>query len=161
MKNLMKILIAYCLFAYGTELLGQQTVPASGGDASGSGGSISFTIGQLIYTTDIASIGSISKGVQQPFDFITLGTDDFDGINLQCIVYPNPTSDFIKLKMDNYDSDKLVFELYDLTGKLLQTQKITEKETLISMRDFLPSFYFLKVTENNNVLKTFKIIKNQ
>lgn len=42
----------------------QQVQPASGGNASGSGGSASFTIGQIFYTTPTGASGSSDQGIQ-------------------------------------------------------------------------------------------------
>ena len=39
------------------ELHAQESVPATGGDGSGSGGSTSYTIGQVVYTTNTGGNG--------------------------------------------------------------------------------------------------------
>jgi hypothetical protein len=43
----------------------QHTQPASGSNASGSGGSVSYTIGQVFYTPMTAASGSTDQGIQQ------------------------------------------------------------------------------------------------
>lgn len=50
-------------------LQAQQVVTTSGGNASGSGGSVSYTIGQIVYTTNTNSNGSVAKGVQNHIRF--------------------------------------------------------------------------------------------
>jgi hypothetical protein len=47
----------------------QEAIPVSAGAAAGAGGSISYTVGQVFYTTYTASTGSVSQGVQHPFEF--------------------------------------------------------------------------------------------
>lgn len=47
-----------------------------------------------------------------------------------------------------------------MQGKLLQSEKITGKQTSIVMSNLVPATYFVKVTEGNKEVKTFKIIKN-
>ena len=42
----------------------QETIPASGGAAIGSGGTSSYSVGQLVYTTNTGS-GTVTQGVQQ------------------------------------------------------------------------------------------------
>ena len=44
----------------------QETIPASGGDAKGSGGSVSYSVGQLFYRIYPGTNGSVAEGVQQP-----------------------------------------------------------------------------------------------
>jgi len=138
----------------------QQSLNAAGGDATGSNGKISYTIGQIDYVSATGSNGSVSQGVQQPFEIFTLGTDDFPNIILQAIVYPNPTSSNINLIIENYSIDNLHYNLYDIQGRSIANQKITQQETNITMENLQNANYFLQVFDNNKTLKTFKIIKN-
>jgi hypothetical protein len=138
----------------------QQSLNAAGGDATGSNGKISYTIGQIDYVSATGSNGSVSQGVQQPFEIFTLGTDDFPNIILQAIVYPNPTSSNINLIIENYSIDNLHYNLYDIQGRSIANQKITQQGTNITMENLQSANYFLQVFDNNKTLKTFKIIKN-
>jgi len=142
-------------------LQAQQVVTTSGGNASGSGGSASYSVGQVVYTTNGNSNGSVAQGVQQPYEiFIVTGIEEAKGISLEIMVYPNPATDFIKLKIENYDVQNLRYQLYDINARLLQDNKIVGNETDIVMSNYVSATYFLKVTDNNKVVKTFKIIKN-
>ena len=139
----------------------QTAIPASGGNATGSGGSISYTIGQIVYTTVSNSNGSVAQGVQQPFEISEItGVEEAKNITLQCFAYPNPTADYLTLNVKDYSFSTLKFQLYDINGKLLETQKVESNETTIDLKNLVPAIYFLKVTDNNRELKTFKIIKN-
>jgi hypothetical protein len=46
----------------------QNTIPAAGGNAKGSGGSASFTVGQIFYTKLSGTNGSVVQGIQQPHE---------------------------------------------------------------------------------------------
>ncbi len=81
-------------------------------------------------------------------------------ISLEIMVYPNPTTEFITLKIETYEVLNLRYQLNDIKGSLLQDNKIEGNETSIVMSSLLPATYFLKVTDNKKVVKTFKIIKN-
>lgn len=137
---------------------GQQAVLSSGGNATGIGGQSSYSIGQVAYVGSIGSGGSIAQGVQQPFEVFLLGTDDFPEIKL-LMVFPNPTSGEIKLQTGGYASEYLQYELFDLNGRKIATQKITQTETQIHLENWASSLYFLKVLDREKLLKTFKIIK--
>ena len=92
-----KMTLVACLLL-GTQLIyAQQSIPASGADASGSGGSSSYSVGQLVYTTNTGS-GSVSQGVQQVFEFQTLSNPELTTVKLSAVTYPNPTSDYVILK---------------------------------------------------------------
>ncbi|MBK6984779.1 MAG: T9SS type A sorting domain-containing protein [Bacteroidetes bacterium] len=75
-------------------------------------------------------------------------------------MYPNPTKDFLKLKLENYKSENLTYHLYQLDGKIIETKKIENLDVTISMEHLASGIYFLKITELNKDIKTFKIIKN-
>jgi len=144
-----------------SSIYSQVAIPATGGNGSGSGGTVSYTVGQVAYVTSTGSNGSVAPGVQQPYEISmvtsTVGTDE---IQLGYSVFPNPSSDYVQLKIENYAFEKLNYQLIDLSGKLLETGAVKESETRISMKTFAHSTYFLKISDNKKVLKTFKIVKN-
>lgn len=142
-------------------LQAQEAIPATGGNASGSGGSASYSVGQVVYTTNTGTNGSVAQGVQQPYEISVIsGIEQAKGINLICSAYPNPTTDFLTLNVENYDNENLSYQLFDISGKLLENKKLTSNETRIDMNNRVPAIYFLKVMDNQIEVKTFKIIKN-
>jgi len=144
-----------------TGLQAQESVNATGGDALGSGGSASYSVGQVVYTTNTGTSGSVAQGVQQPYEIsVVTAIEEAKGINLSVTAYPNPTTDYLTLLIDELEISNLSYQLYDMNGKLLQSQKITGNQTSIVMSNLVPATYFLKVTDNQKEVKTFKIIKN-
>jgi hypothetical protein len=144
-----------------TALQAEEAIPATGGNASGSGGSASYSVGQLVYTTNTGTNGSVAQGVQQPFEISSVtGIEEAKGITLQCSVYPNPTTDFMTLKIENFSLSTLTFQLFDLNGRLLENKKIVSNQTNIDMSNRNATAYFLKVFQSNKEVKTFKIVKN-
>ncbi len=142
-------------------LQAQESINATGGNAAGSGGSASYSVGQVVYTTNTGTNGSVAQGVQQPFEIsVVIGIEEANGITLQCSAYPNPTTDFLTLKVENSDNKTLLYQLFDMAGKLLQSERITGNQTSIVMSNLVPATYFVKVIQNQEELKTFKIIKN-
>jgi hypothetical protein len=140
---------------------GQNAIPASGGNATGSGGSVSYSVGQVVYTTNFGTNGSVAQGVQQPYEIsIVIGLEEAKEINLMVSAYPNPTKEFLNLKVENYNVENLSYQLFDIQGKLLESKKIESKETTIVTSNLAPATYFLKVIESNREIKTFKIVKN-
>ena len=146
-----------------TGLQAQESVNATGGNASGSGGTVSYSVGQVVYTTNIGTNGSVAQGVQQPFEIsVVLAIEEAKGINLTVSAYPNPTTDYLTLEVDastTLSIQSMAYQLYDMQGKLLQNEKITSNQASIVMSNLVPATYFVKVTESNKEVKTFKIIK--
>jgi len=161
MKKFNIAIVVFLLFGFETTFQAQNSIPTSGGNASGSGGSVSYSIGQVVYTTNTSiTYGSVAQGVQQPFEIsVITGTEEAKDITLVCSVYPNPASDFLTLETENYDNKSLSYKLFDNNGKLLESNKVTSNETIILIANLLPNLYFLKVIDNGKEIKTFKIIK--
>ena len=147
-----------------TYIQGQEahaSVNATGGNANSPNGSVSYSVGQVFYTTAFSTNGSISEGVQQPFEISVLsGLEDVSGIDLFYSVYPNPTSGKLTLKIEKIEPNQFAYQLFDINGKLLINDRLKESETHIEMTKFVLSTYFLKVTKDNKEVKLFKIIKN-
>ena len=155
-----KLLLAVLFGFFIQNIQAQKDVVVSGGNATGSGGTVSYSVGQVAYTNATGSGGTVTQGVQQPFEIVTLGTDNFPEITLSMTVYPNPTTSIVNLKVDNFNFENLQINLSDITGKLLQSQKISNQETQIQMESLPQAIYLLNVQDNNKTIKTFKIIKN-
>lgn len=147
-----------------TGLQAQNAVLPSGGTASGSGGSMSFSIGQLVYTTNNGGNGSMAQGVQQPYEIsVVIGVEEANGIRLSVSVYPNPTEDFLYLTVDADDRinvESLSYLLYETNGKKIVRKDLEGDITRVEMTHLQPATYFLQVMKNSKEVKTFKIIKN-
>lgn len=137
----------------------QETIPSTGGNASGTGGATSYTIGQLVYTTNISTTGSVSQGVQQAFEFQTLSNPGLLAAQLTAVTYPNPTTDFIVLKITDTMLENLQYTLFDINGKTIDSNPVKTSSTEIPMKNLSIGMYLLKLTKKNKPLKTFKIIK--
>ncbi|MBL4861748.1 MAG: T9SS type A sorting domain-containing protein [Crocinitomicaceae bacterium] len=138
----------------------QEAVPTTGGDATGPGGSSSYSVGQVVYTTYTGTNGSVAQGVQQPYEIYTAVGLEVTEINLDLVAYPNPTSDALTLIIGKYDNEKLTYQLVDLNGKLLTNGQVVNQTTTINMQDYPVSTYLMQIQENNTLLKTFRIVKN-
>ena len=152
------LILCCCSFCF---LQGQETIPATGGNANSNGGSVSYTVGQILYSTISGTNGTVAQGVQQPYEIsVATAIENTNAIKLEFIVYPNPTRGVVKLVFESSYNKKMRFRLYDIDGILLQDKKVESRETEISMENLSSSIYFLKVIINNKEVKAFKIVKN-
>lgn len=150
-----------CLFAMRlTGALAQSSVHSTGGDASGGGGTASYTVGQAVFTAIDQSGGSVIQGVQQPYEIFSVGTASPPGLRLQCTVRPNPTATDVSLTTDPALWGPLTLMLFDANGRLLLQQQTSGSETLIPMAGLPAAVYFLKVSDDRHEIQSFKIIKN-
>lgn len=137
----------------------QQAFPSSGGEAAGPGGTVSYSTGQIVYTTMSSSGDTVSEGVQQPYEISVLGTDKFTSISLSAIVYPNPTVSSVSLKIEFADMPGLRYKLFDFNGRLIAAGDITNTTTIIAMENLSDATYILNVYTEMYRLKSFKILK--
>jgi hypothetical protein len=149
--------VAFLLLVSGG-LQAQESPTATGGEATGAGGTASYSVGQVVYTTATGANGSVAQGVQQPFEISTTVGINETSINLEMSVYPNPTNDYLTLKVADFET--LNFQLIDLQGKVIENKKVTASNTTLKMETLPKAVYFLNVTKNNQLVKTFKVIKN-
>lgn len=139
----------------------QYAITSGGNSTDNSSGKISYTVGQIGFETTKNSNGSIAAGVQQPYEITTvLSNTDFSELNINLMAYPNPTQDELILKIENNNEKKLKYQIIDINGRLLIETKLIENETSIQVGNFIKATYFLKITQDNKEVKTFKIIKN-
>ncbi len=155
------LISVFILFAFGViELHAQEAVTATSGNASGSGGSVSYSIGQVLYTTNIETGSSVAQGVQQPYEISIIPGIENVNISLTVKAYPNPTTNFVLLKIESKNSKEMSYQLFDVNGKCFDTKKLEGNEITIPMEQYVAGTYFLKIMKNNREVKTFKIIKN-
>ena len=156
-------LLLSALFLFWIELTGLQaqiSVNATGGNASGSGGSASYSVGQVVYQTHTGTNGSVAEGVQQPYEIsVVTAIEQTKTINLLVTAYPNPATDYLTLNISEFKLSGLSYQLFDMSGKLLFDEKITGSQTQIIMSQLVPASYLLVVKQGNIGLKTFKIVK--
>ena len=155
-----KVKLSVLLLGLGLTTQAQEVTTTTGGNASGSGGTVTYSVGQIVYATNTGTNGSVAQGVQQTYEIsIVLGIED-NSIKLELTAYPNPTTNYLTLNVGKAELSTLNFQLYDMGGKLIESNKITSTTETIRMENLPSSTYFLKVTKNNKEVKSFKIIKN-
>lgn len=152
------IFVICCLLGWGTTIFAQQGTVTAGGEASGSGGSISYTIGETNNSSATGIDGNINQGMQQPYEIFTISISAKFNANVS--LFPNPTSDYVVISVEGTNADNLRYELFDMNGKLLQSAKMSSNETSILMREYASASYFVKIYNNENESKNFKINKN-
>lgn len=152
------VVLSFCTF----EMEAQTSVNAAGGNiASGASGSVSYSVGQTVYITNNGTIGSEAQGVQQPFEISeVLSSENFPQLVQDLVVFPNPTTNQLFLSLKNNDNAPIDYQIIDLNGKVLISEKNIANETTIPVENLSASIYFLKITTLNQEVKTFKIVKN-
>ena len=139
----------------------QESINTSGGDATGSGGTAAYSIGQLVYTTNTASNGSIAQGVQQAYEIQSLEVSEVKP-TISLKVFPNPTTSNLTLQISEYNNEEYSYLLYDMLGKALSKGQITSQRTKINTSGLPSATYIINIQNKaNQNVQSFKIIKTQ
>ena len=100
-----------------------QVLSATGGDATGTGGSVAYSVGQIVYTTSTGTTGSLAQGVEQAYEIYSVGIKETT-LNISLSVFPNPTSDLLNINATGIFG-KSMFYVQDLNGRLVYQQEST------------------------------------
>ena len=137
----------------------QESTNTSGGEATGSGGSVSYSVGQVVYTTNSGSSGTVAQGVQHAYEISVVGVNNTQS-NISLNAFPNPATDVLTLQISNYNNEKLMYQLYDLNGKLISSEQIIASLTQINTATLAISTYFIDIlNQENKKVQSFKILK--
>ena len=142
-----------------TVLTAQETFSSSGFNSNGNSGLISYSVGQVSVGFFTGNNGSLTHGVQQPYEIFSTTGDDILNINLKLTAYPNPTIDQLFLRIENIQGKFFNYQLFNMQGKLLLIDKCENNKTHINLNELPPNTYLLSISENNTVIKSFTIIK--
>lgn len=85
----------------GIVAVAQSVIVPFGGDATDGSVTVSYTVGQVAVQANSDGGTTIYEGVQQPYEIQTIGIDNYPGITLNAMVYPNPTVGNVQLTINN------------------------------------------------------------
>ncbi len=155
-----KIFIIILLFIVANSAQAQESVNSIGGVDLGTGGTVSFSVGQMVYTTDSKGAGAVVQGIQRPYRITTTDIKKLDN-TLSFKAYPNPSSEDLFLEMNEFRNEKLNYQLFDMQGKLIMTNPIEIPKTQINMRDLAVGSYVIHIYDSKNqAIQTIQIIKD-
>lgn len=135
---------------------GQKAVVTAGGDAFGSGGSISYSIGQVAYSSSTG--GLVNEGVQQPYElFITSVDASFAAFDMN--LFPNPTSDEFIIDMKNY-VDGISADVFDTHGSLIENRRLLSNRTAVDVSNWAAATYLIRLTDASGKSASYSLIKH-
>ncbi len=157
MNVLIKLMCLILLVSVTGFTFGQSTLLSSGGTVATSEGSLSYSLGQLNNQTSSISEWSIVEGVQQPFEVSQpLGNED-EKLAIGISMYPNPANDIVVVTTENFQNLELT--VLDINGKVLLEKKLTDKTTPVDMSAFSDKIYLIKINNDFQSIRTFKLIR--
>ncbi|MDI3527377.1 MAG: hypothetical protein PWR03_1560 [Tenuifilum sp.] len=120
-------------------------------------------MGEVAYTTLSTDSYILTQGFQQG-NLFTTSIDEPKSNQEGITVFPNPVSDFLKLRIDNrFATGNVIIEIFDVTGKLVLSEKMNLEQSspaALNLSNLRSGIYILHVfSENDNAKKVIKLIK--
>jgi hypothetical protein len=147
-------IVLFSLFA-AISVSAQEVVSTQGESYSNASANINFTIGEVIINTGTDGTNDITQGFHQT-NWNFLGVEDF-APNYEATIFPNPTQDVLNIKTSSYDN--VTYTLYDAQGKLVMQNLLSSEQTPIQVSQLASGSYSLTLSNGQQQLKTYKLIK--
>lgn len=132
-----------------------------------SGQSLSFSMGEMLVETGENFNQTLTQGFQQSSFEAVVGIIEIEDVAFSIDVYPNPTSDFLNIKiqssLNEVNTADFSILFYDLSGKAisLDQQDLDNQTIQLNLHDLPTGMYMARVVnKENNSISTFKIVKS-
>ncbi|MDO5972075.1 T9SS type A sorting domain-containing protein [Flavivirga aquimarina] len=137
--------------------------------SASSGTTVSFTDTDFNNNTNLSSftISTPNDSGTQYIDFhnisitipeATLSVEEKSSDNFKVTATPNPTTDKVTIKFNNAIATENEFNILDVNGRLIKSQKSSKLQETIDLSSFKSGVYFVKIS-NGKYIKTLRLIK--
>ena len=158
--NLIKksLILSVLLMSCGFSSFGQNALSSTGGHFKSTGGSTSFTVGQVVYVLKKGNGPYLNEGVQQVYTKKTTPVEELVYLK-EVQLYPNPTQETMTLILSSKEDVQVRYTIMDYLGKEIKNGNILSEKSEISLRDLPSGNYFisLKSKKENRIFKMVKI----
>lgn len=111
-------------------------------------------------TLTTAAVTVVAENI--PGNCWTVGVAPVNATNNVATVYPNPFSNSLTIEVTNVsDINTSELRIYNMVGEEIMMVPITKGSTSVSTTDLPSGMYFYKITSNNKVLQSGKLIAQQ
>ena len=140
----------FCSFA-------QNVISSTGGHFKTTGGSTSFTVGQVAYVLKKGNGSYLNEGVQQVYTKKTTPIEELVYLK-EVQLYPNPTQETMTLILSSMEDVQVRYTIMDYLGKEIRNGNILSEKSEISLRDLPSGNYFISLKSKKEI-RIFKMIK--
>lgn len=153
----------WLLFCSTETLLAQYAVLSTGGDITSASGTVSYSIGQVMYNHIDGEVGSLNQGVQQPHSFTIVGIED-PSEETSWQLFPNPANEFVNIQMSTAphvgESQSYTARLYDLKGNLVTEKLLNDQINRISLLQCIDVMYIVQISDQQHTIQSYALIKS-
>ncbi len=150
--------LGFALLGANAQTASPELVSSSGDSFNNTSYQLDWSIGECITATHSGGDYVITQGLHQG-NYVVTSVEDLR-LDISMSVYPNPTTDFISLKVESSKVEDLQYTITDFSGRVLQTEDLAGDIEQLNFTNYAIGTYFISVMGNNQLIKSFKIIKN-
>ena len=150
--------LGFALLGANAQTASPELVSSAGDSFNNTSYQLDWSIGECITETQSAGDYVITQGFHQN-SYVITAVENLRA-DIEMSVYPNPTTNFISLKVESSKVEGMQYTITDFSGKVLQTENFADDIEQINFSNYAVGTYFISVMENNQLIKSFKIIKN-
>ena len=140
----------FCSFA-------QNAISSTGGHFKTTGGSTSFTVGQVAYVLKKGNGSYLNEGVQQVYTKKTTPVEELVYLK-EVQLYPNPTQETVILILSSKEDVQVRYTIMDYLGKEIKYGIILSEKSEITLRDLPSGNYFISLKSKKEI-RIFKMVK--
>lgn len=141
-----------------------QSVNSNGTKMTKGNGSLSFTTGELVVSSQKDTQGNtLGGGFTSSSTLTTLSIQETDTAILDVKIFPNPSTELVNIQINNSKLDHFLVDITTMEGREVYQGKYTGILNVIGINtsNYAHGTYILTLRNTNNqLLGTYKIIKN-
>lgn len=137
----------------------QQAMSASGANYKDSGGTISFTVGQIDYQVQNGSDGFAFLGVQQPVELFKSPVWIAQKYIFEVQIFPNPCQESLNIVFSGNQFTDMRYNIYSSDGKCILKHLASAPATTIELSSFSAGIYLVEIDDGTHQKINQKIIK--
>lgn len=110
----------------------------------------------------ISDTGSITIGNNDTTIYFILHYTDINEIDdaMTITLYPNPVADHLQIRFENDRSLFKMIEVISLSGQIIESHKTSGQSFSIDMTGLHQGLYFIRIYDDCNLMKNFKILRD-
>jgi len=156
----------FCLFllifgiqqSYGQSLKYGKITSASASSVA-TNGSLRWSLGELnVGSLDSGTGGSLQQGHQWIVKYVPI--DKISSIDANIQVFPNPSTDYLTIQMEEIGNAQLLGRISTLEGRVLKEVALQDIQSTIDVKELSIGIYLLTIVdEQNSTQSIYKLIK--
>jgi hypothetical protein len=114
-----------------------------------------------VYTVLGTSMFGCSSTISTTVTIGSVGLKKHERDQIEVLIFPNPSNGQVTILAEVFD-ESYIFELYDVSGKIIRQQTIDGKETILNFSELLSGFYQYKIrsTRSGETVNAGKLLKD-